>query len=373
MLFPTRHWLALLACLILSFGLIQYPNVNAASILTVPNDYPTIQSAVDAASAGDTIKLLLGTYEEQVIIGKSLAIIGSGSSSTVIKAPSSVVPDSFGFTEIIEINNHATVEMQGVTVSGPGASDCGSLTAGIRVLEDATLDLYSSTVTHIRNNPIRGDCGREGTGILVGTAQSQGSQVGHATIDHVTINDFQFTGITVVTEGSTATVTHSEITGQGPSSQVPSLGSVVAAFGGSAVITHNKISGNQCNLPDCGPDILNQGQSTGVFALFAGPGTVISHNDISDNDIGIGFIGGDCCKDDHNTLTNNRYFGIVIFDGDTTSSHDKMNGGNVGVVVVALSVDVTGTLEYDKITGTSVQDVQEISISPYTATAIIKK
>lgn len=43
----------------------------AASILRVPDDYATIQAAVDAAVAGDVIRVGPGTYAEQVRIAKS--------------------------------------------------------------------------------------------------------------------------------------------------------------------------------------------------------------------------------------------------------------------------------------------------------------
>src|SRR5262245_43800861 len=39
----------------------------------------TIQGAVDAASAGDTIKVKAGTYNENVDVGKKLTITGTGS------------------------------------------------------------------------------------------------------------------------------------------------------------------------------------------------------------------------------------------------------------------------------------------------------
>src|SRR3970282_144967 len=68
---------------------------NAASLITVPTDYPTIQSAIDAASPGDTIKVLPGIYTEQIIITKDLKIIGSGAKSTVIKAPTVLKPSPF--------------------------------------------------------------------------------------------------------------------------------------------------------------------------------------------------------------------------------------------------------------------------------------
>src|SRR5262245_15567456 len=42
------------------------------STLLVPTNYPTIQSAVNAAAPGDTVQVLAGTYTEQVSIGKNL-------------------------------------------------------------------------------------------------------------------------------------------------------------------------------------------------------------------------------------------------------------------------------------------------------------
>ena len=39
---------------------------DAASRITVPIDYPTIQSAINAASPGDTIKILPGTARDSI-------------------------------------------------------------------------------------------------------------------------------------------------------------------------------------------------------------------------------------------------------------------------------------------------------------------
>ena len=48
-------------CLILILTLTAVTPTKAASIINVPDDYPTIQKAVDAASAGDTIIVRDGT------------------------------------------------------------------------------------------------------------------------------------------------------------------------------------------------------------------------------------------------------------------------------------------------------------------------
>ena len=43
-----------------------------AETLNVPEDYPTIQEAVDAAQAGDTVHVAAGEYRESIIIEKPL-------------------------------------------------------------------------------------------------------------------------------------------------------------------------------------------------------------------------------------------------------------------------------------------------------------
>ena len=50
---------------------------DASAPLVVPSDYPTIQSAVDAAANGDMIEVRPGTYVEQVSIDKNLELMGS--------------------------------------------------------------------------------------------------------------------------------------------------------------------------------------------------------------------------------------------------------------------------------------------------------
>ncbi|UCG49459.1 MAG: right-handed parallel beta-helix repeat-containing protein [Phycisphaerales bacterium] len=47
--------------------------------LYVPQDYPTIQQAIDASMDGETIEVACGTYEQSVTVDKSIELIGIGS------------------------------------------------------------------------------------------------------------------------------------------------------------------------------------------------------------------------------------------------------------------------------------------------------
>lgn len=57
----------------------------AADIIYVPQDSPTIQEAIDYASAGDTIIVSAGIYIEWLVVNKSLRIQGSSEDSTIVK------------------------------------------------------------------------------------------------------------------------------------------------------------------------------------------------------------------------------------------------------------------------------------------------
>jgi hypothetical protein len=122
---------------------------NAAPLITVPREYPTIQSAIDAASPGDTIKVLPGIYTEQLTIGKSVTLVGTGAQSTIIKAPTELEPHVLGIPNIIEVSNGADVTIKGFTISGFDGTSCGSLQMLniVGVQEGVTFHLDSSAIT----------------------------------------------------------------------------------------------------------------------------------------------------------------------------------------------------------------------------------
>ena len=58
--------------------------VRILQTLTVPDDHPTIQAAINAANEGDTIFVRNGTYEENLNITKKLTILGENVQGTIV-------------------------------------------------------------------------------------------------------------------------------------------------------------------------------------------------------------------------------------------------------------------------------------------------
>jgi len=61
-----------------------------SGVIRVPQDYPTIQEAINAANPGYTILVSAGTYNEHVYVNKSLNIIGEGATNTTVWSVTSV-------------------------------------------------------------------------------------------------------------------------------------------------------------------------------------------------------------------------------------------------------------------------------------------
>ncbi len=61
-------------------------------VLYVPADFAGIQSAIDAASDGDTIRIEAGVYNERLTIDKSLSLIGAGQETCIISDSSETSP-----------------------------------------------------------------------------------------------------------------------------------------------------------------------------------------------------------------------------------------------------------------------------------------
>ncbi|RKY67739.1 MAG: hypothetical protein DRQ02_06460 [Candidatus Latescibacterota bacterium] len=50
----------------------------------VPEDYSTIQAAINAAVFGQTVHVVSGTYNEQFTMKAGVDLVGAGSSNTII-------------------------------------------------------------------------------------------------------------------------------------------------------------------------------------------------------------------------------------------------------------------------------------------------
>jgi len=74
----------LLAIILLVFAFNIQPVKTEPITIIVPDDYPTIQEAINAASDGDTIFVRSGTYYEHVVVNKTVSLIGENRSNTII-------------------------------------------------------------------------------------------------------------------------------------------------------------------------------------------------------------------------------------------------------------------------------------------------
>lgn len=66
--------------------LVNYGKIVMATpgTINVPSEYETIQKAINAANPGDIIRVTHGTYTENLIVNKSVSIIGENPANTII-------------------------------------------------------------------------------------------------------------------------------------------------------------------------------------------------------------------------------------------------------------------------------------------------
>ena len=93
-------------------------NYSYADTLNVPDDYPTIQDAIDASVNGDTVQVAPGTYLERIDFSGKLITVTSreGSEQTTIKG------DRSGPVVIFENNESRSAIFSGFSISGIGSS-----------------------------------------------------------------------------------------------------------------------------------------------------------------------------------------------------------------------------------------------------------
>jgi len=99
-------------------------------------DFEKIQDAVDAAGDGDTIRVFGGTYYEDVIVNKTVSLVGNGSARTTI--------DGGGVGNVVRI----VVDWVNISRFTMTGSNYGS---GIRLGESSTTTITNNTISNNNN------------------------------------------------------------------------------------------------------------------------------------------------------------------------------------------------------------------------------
>jgi parallel beta-helix repeat protein len=90
-----------------------------AGTITVPDDYPAIQEAINAAYSGDIIYIKAGTYNESISINKTISLVGENQKTTIIDGSK-----SNAFSPVIYLlgENAKNVMIRNFTIRGSNSS-----------------------------------------------------------------------------------------------------------------------------------------------------------------------------------------------------------------------------------------------------------
>jgi nitrous oxidase accessory protein NosD len=120
------------------------PVKSEARTIVIPDDYPTIGTAIENASEGDTIYVKIGTYEETTLtVNKSISLIGEDTANTILnlKPP---------FGQVIWFNMDGTPELgyyEGMKIDSDNVK-----ISGFTIVCSTSRIVVSGSGTQITNN-----------------------------------------------------------------------------------------------------------------------------------------------------------------------------------------------------------------------------
>ena len=301
--------------------------------------YKTIQKGVNAAGAGDTVKVCPGTYVGPVtirgarngLILRSVADLGA-----TIKA---VDEATFGTTYLVTIDDVDKVTVTGFKVRallGTSHSYC-DVSTGIRAV--------SAKNVLITRNDIRPTGPGAFCGVYDGITATDGTT---GTISHNVVKDYRDDGIDLKGAGTNVVIDANSVT-------FAHL-NFVQATGGSAVLlddgANGAVRGNTITGPASGPGNPSQPLS-GVMLDGTGSATSVRGNTIARfaGDIRIQHANGGNVHD--NDMTGGQV-GVDLIDGDNMSIY-----GNTSSAATVNGLFVAGTAAANdgaRTTGANVHD-----------------
>jgi hypothetical protein len=308
----------LVMALVLSFSLVTATPVAAATI-NVPGDYSTIDAAINAANPGDTIQVAAGTYDEQVVINKSLTLQGAGD-TTIIK------PSADNLTQVFTglFWYGGTKNIAGIVVANvPGGSsvsiknlkvDESLVTAKPTGADYLAGIFYRETGGLVDTVTVAGTGAWSSSDKAYGIYLSAGTKTVSVEITDSIITNFDKNGIEVMGSKLTADINHNRITGRGSITDEIQNG-VNVGRDAVATVNYNTIS----------KLIYQPKTSWGAGIMFY---NYVSPTGVSD------------------TANNNNIIdcqtGIIFNNANASAEGNIVDGGAVGLIGIYAEPDAAG-------------------------------
>lgn len=276
-------------------------NVSATLHVGPGQTYDTIQSAINAASAGDTVYVHAATYNENVVVNKKIKLIGEGKDKVFI--------DGGGIRDVVKITKDGViVNSLSIRDSGPNWFDAGIEinSSNNCVIKDCMsysnsrgilLDLSSS------NNSIAKNQVKQNT---VGIWLDRSSNYNTITNNNVLDNN----------EGIVIDISNYNIVSNNTVANNKHHGINVHEFSCTNTISYNSVSQSKI----------------GIIVFWLACHTKIITNQIYDNDYGIILD-----NSSHNTIYQNTVYrnvknGITLEDSDwNTVDDNKIMNNDIGL------------------------------------------
>jgi parallel beta-helix repeat protein len=251
----------------------------SSKTIWVPDNFTSIQEAINNASDGDTIFVCNGTYYENVFVSKAITLIGESKEGTII--------DGGGVRTTVEVHvNNVTIT--GFTIENSNIPLCSGI------------EIYNSNYVNIIDNIITNN---NGYGVEI-----YGSSYFNTVSDNIITNN-QVVGILIYDPDGKA------------GWNVVKANCIINNTGSGIVLTESHTNTLEDNV------ITNQG--TGIFFTHAANNT-IKNNLISNNQKGIYLWGYHTLGNSffHNNFINNTYQAYGEYISSNSWDDGYPSGGN---------------------------------------------
>jgi Right handed beta helix region len=347
----------------------------------------TLQAGIQAAGAGDVVRIERGTFAGGVTIAKSVRLVGAGAAATVIKGGGPVLTLAGGHTVSIE-----SVTITGGVVQTDPAGQCGAdvpkcgpgylrataLGGGIEIAPAATpsvVTLRDSVVSGNRAEPSltvpsvvarcpKGPCS---------FAQAGGGGIdnwGTLTLVHSTVSgNVAGGGVTAQADGGgilsepgskltleNATVTGNRAFATPPNARFAAGGGIYMGPGGTLTVRQSSVTGNSANLTTGYPlSVADMNAHAGGINADDDGSVTIDHTTISENSVTVVGLSGQPVGFDPGMIVGNSPLllrdSVVRGNSLTANVRTSAEGGTGG----GLEADGPATIVNTKIIGNSVK------------------